>query len=75
MEKKWQRALAHLERVVLDCRGHGVNLAVVLIPDEFQVNPAVLARPVEDSGEPRKPTSLAATATARLSRGAWRAVP
>jgi hypothetical protein len=43
MEKKWQRALGHLDAIVRSCRGRKVPLAVVLIPDEFQVNPAVRA--------------------------------
>jgi hypothetical protein len=42
MERKWRRALADLEGIVSDCRARGKPFAVVLIPDEFQVNPAVL---------------------------------
>jgi lysophospholipase L1-like esterase len=50
LEKKWQRALAHLAAIVRECRQRQVPLAVVLIPDEFQVNPAVLAQAVSDTG-------------------------
>jgi hypothetical protein len=42
LERKWQHALGELDRLVGACRKHGVPLAVVLIPDEFQVNDAVL---------------------------------
>jgi hypothetical protein len=50
MEKKWQRALGHLDAIVQGCRRRGVPLAVVLIPDEFQVNPAVLAEALAEAG-------------------------
>jgi GDSL-like Lipase/Acylhydrolase family len=50
MEKKWARTLAYLEEFVQDCHRHGVPLAVVLIPDEFQVNPAVQADAITDAG-------------------------
>src|SRR5262249_21177380 len=39
----WRRALAHLDDLVTECRAKGTPVAVVLIPDEFQVNPEVLA--------------------------------
>jgi hypothetical protein len=42
MEKKWQRALDELERIVVSCHDRQARLAAVLIPDEFQVNPTVL---------------------------------
>jgi hypothetical protein len=42
MEKKWQHALDDLQRIVASCQGRQVRLAVVLIPDEFQVNEIVL---------------------------------
>jgi hypothetical protein len=51
MEKKWQRALGYLEGIVADCRAHQVPLACVLIPDEFQVNPEVLARALTATGQ------------------------
>jgi hypothetical protein len=50
MEKKWRRALGHLQAIITDCRRQGVDVAVVLIPDEFQVNPRVLAQAVHDAG-------------------------
>jgi hypothetical protein len=49
MEKKWERTLAYLAELVQDCNNHGVPLAVVLIPDEFQVNPAVQADAIADA--------------------------
>src|SRR5205085_1112699 len=50
LEKQWGRALAHLGALIDDCRRHGVPLAVVLIPDEFQVNPTVLEQAITDAG-------------------------
>jgi hypothetical protein len=58
LEKKWQRALAHLDRIVEDCRGRQVPLAVVLIPDEFQVNPAVLEEALAEAGVQRSALDL-----------------
>ena len=49
MEKKWQRALAHLDAIVNDCRSSNVPLAVVLIPDEFQVEADVLALALQEA--------------------------
>jgi hypothetical protein len=43
LERKWQRALDDLQAIIDDCREHDVPLRFVLIPDEFQVNPVVLA--------------------------------
>jgi hypothetical protein len=43
LEKKWQRALGYLERIITDCQQRDVPVACVLIPDEFQVNPEVFA--------------------------------
>jgi lysophospholipase L1-like esterase len=50
VEKKWQRTFADLARIADECRRHGVPAALVLIPDEFQVNPAVLATALGDRG-------------------------
>jgi GDSL-like Lipase/Acylhydrolase family len=47
LEKKWQRALGYLEQMIEDCRGRQVLIAIVLIPDEFQVNPSVLAEALD----------------------------
>jgi hypothetical protein len=58
MEKKWQRALGYLERLVADCRTRRVAVAFMLIPDEFQVNPAVLDRAVRDAGVDRAAVDL-----------------
>jgi hypothetical protein len=52
LERKWQAALAHLDAIRVECAAHQVPLAVVLIPDEFQVNPAVLAAAWEGSHLP-----------------------
>jgi hypothetical protein len=50
LEKKWQQALAALEQIVDDCRKHQVPLAAVLIPDEYQVSPNVLAGALATAG-------------------------
>jgi len=50
LERKWQRALAYMDRMIEACRQRRVPLAFVLIPDEFQVNPAVLAVAIERAG-------------------------
>jgi hypothetical protein len=42
LEKKWRRTLADLDEIISECRARKVPLGMVLIPDEFQVNPAVL---------------------------------
>jgi hypothetical protein len=49
LEKKWQRTFVCLEQIIAECRQREVPLSVVLIPDEFQVNPAVLAGAVQDA--------------------------
>jgi hypothetical protein len=58
LEKKWRRALGHLNRLVADCRSRAVPVAFVLIPDEFQVNPAVLDRAVADAKVSREAVDL-----------------
>ncbi len=50
LERQWRRALADLEGIVQACQDRGVTLAVVLIPDEFQVNNAVLQDAMSDAG-------------------------
>jgi hypothetical protein len=49
MEKKWRIALDDLDGIVGACKRRGVALAVVLIPDEFQVNNLVLQDALADS--------------------------
>jgi hypothetical protein len=49
LEKKWQRALSHLEHLIADCKNRRVPVGFVLIPDEFQVNPAVLTTALQDA--------------------------
>jgi len=49
IEKKWERALTHLGQIVTDCRNRGVPVGFVLIPDEFQVHPAVLTTALQDA--------------------------
>ncbi|MCI0460494.1 MAG: hypothetical protein L0Z62_26365 [Gemmataceae bacterium] len=58
MERKWRRALADLGGLLDDCRQRGVPVALVLIPDEFQVNPAVLEQALLDSGVTREAVDL-----------------
>jgi hypothetical protein len=50
MEKRWRRALGHLEALVRGCGARRVPIAFVLIPDEFQVNREVRAAAVRDAG-------------------------
>ncbi len=54
MERKWRRALADLGGLIDDCRRRAVPVALVLIPDEFQVNPAVREQALRDSGVTRQ---------------------
>src|SRR5262249_38312875 len=58
MEKKWGRALGELDRLVTDCRRRNIPVAFVLIPDEFQVNPAVLEVALRDAGAGRDGVDL-----------------
>ncbi len=41
LEKKWDRALNRMDAIAQLCKKAGVRCAVVLIPDEFQVNDKV----------------------------------
>lgn len=50
MERKWERALGHLDALVSACRQRGVPVAFVLIPDEFQVNDTVRMQALRDAG-------------------------
>jgi hypothetical protein len=50
MEKKWQRALGCLERIIRDCKQRRAPVAFVLIPDEFQVNSQVLSAALTAAG-------------------------
>jgi hypothetical protein len=58
MEKKWQQALSHLEQMVIDCKNRRVPVEFVLIPDEFQVNAAVLVRALRDANLNREDVDL-----------------
>jgi hypothetical protein len=58
MERKWRRALAELGGLIDDCWEQAVPVAVVLIPDEFQVNPAVLDAALRDAGVTREALDL-----------------
>ena len=49
LERHWQRASRMLAGIAEACQKRGVKLAVVLIPDEFQVNNAVLQRAMRDA--------------------------
>jgi lysophospholipase L1-like esterase len=50
MEKKWHQALGYLDRIVNECRTHRTPVAFLLIPDEFQVDAAVLEKASEARG-------------------------
>ncbi len=50
VEKKWQRALMHFDEIIAECRNREVPLAVVLIPDEFQVSAEVLTTALQYAG-------------------------
>ena len=57
LEKKWRRALGQLDQIIAHCRRRDVPVAFVLIPDEFQVNPQVLAEALGRGGiDPRHTT-------------------
>ena len=58
MDKKWQRALTDLEGIVTACRRRGVPVAVVLIPDQFQVNDSVLTAALAENGWDREQVDL-----------------
>ena len=50
MEKKWRIALGEIEGIIRSCQQRNVHVAVVLIPDEFQVNETVLAQAMAEAG-------------------------
>jgi hypothetical protein len=54
LESKWQRAQGYLGLMIDECRRQQLGVAFVLIPDEFQVNPAVLADAVAGAGMPEE---------------------
>lgn len=58
LEKKWRQALRHLDRIMNDCQKRGVPVAFVLIPDEFQVNPSVLADALREANVDREEIDL-----------------
>ena len=58
IEKKWQQALAHLKQIVNNCESRRAPLAFVLIPDEFQVNAAVLIPALWDAHLSRQDVDL-----------------
>jgi hypothetical protein len=49
MEKKWQSALSHLRQIVTESQRKQVPVGLVLIPDELQVDTAVLAAALQDA--------------------------
>jgi GDSL-like Lipase/Acylhydrolase family len=59
LEKKWRRALGYLEQMIEDCRCRQAPIAIVLIPDEFQVNPGVLAEALDAARLSRSDVDLA----------------
>jgi hypothetical protein len=58
LERKWKSALAYLSEIASECRCHHVPLGAVLIPDEFQVNGAVLAQALKCRGLGRDDVDL-----------------
>ena len=38
LRNRWQQTFAAVDRLVNDCRRHGVAVALVLVPGEFQIN-------------------------------------
>jgi hypothetical protein len=58
LDKQWQQALRDLEGIITACRQRGVRVAVVLIPDEFQVNPTVLDDALRTAGRSREEVDL-----------------
>jgi hypothetical protein len=58
LEPRWEHALASLDKIILACRKRGVTVAVVLIPDEFQVNSALLEEVLQFSQVPRADVDL-----------------
>jgi hypothetical protein len=50
LEKKWRQAFGHLEGMISDCQRHRRPVAVVLIPDEFQVNRSVFDETLRAAG-------------------------
>ena len=50
LEKKWERAFARLGAIVQICAANKIRCAVVLIPDEFQVDDGVLAAAKDRAG-------------------------
>jgi hypothetical protein len=75
VEKKWRQALGHLDRIVADCRGRRTPVAFVLIPDEFQVNPAVLAEALRKASLQRSDLDLDAPQRRLADFCAQRGVP
>jgi hypothetical protein len=58
MEKKWQSALSYLGQIITDCERKQVSVGFVLIPDEFQVHPAVLADALQEANLDRDDVDL-----------------
>jgi hypothetical protein len=75
LEKKWQRTLEELEHIIGECRQHGVRVAVVLIPDEFQVNATVLGEALAEAGLAREQIDLDLPQRRLLEFFAQRGVP
>jgi hypothetical protein len=75
LEKKWQRALSRLDRIVVDCQKRHVPVAFVLIPDEFQVNPGLLQEVLGAGGPAAADIDLALPQRRLTAFFAERAVP
>jgi hypothetical protein len=75
LEKKWQSALGYLAEIAAECRRHDVPLRAVLIPDEFQVNVAVLTQALKSHGLGRADVDLSMPQRRLLDFFANRGVP
>jgi hypothetical protein len=58
LEKHWGHSLTYLDKIIDACRRRQVPVAVVLIPDEFQVNPVLLEEVLQTSQVPREDVDL-----------------
>ncbi|HEX9638287.1 MAG TPA: SGNH/GDSL hydrolase family protein, partial [Acidobacteriota bacterium] len=57
-EPSWERALSTLRRIDQLCRAARVPFGVLIIPDEYQINPALLEEVLQHSGVTRESVDL-----------------
>ena len=75
LEKKWLKAEAYLGRIIADCQKRRVPVGFVLIPDEFQVNFAVLKDALQGSHFDRQSIDIEAPQQRLLRFFEGRGVP